>query len=139
MEKKGYIMSKRVAFLKHAPPRRKYQHMQFMMEFKASLRDNQQRGLTEGTREYMLLEIKRMMGGGTDAYHTWFNAVYAYRSNGDQKTYEKKIKNKYAYLRRRERERTTPPDTSGMSALDASKALSAFMKKNWQYIPEIPL
>lgn len=128
----------KVYTLKRATPKMKYQHMNRVLEFRANLRNSQAQGMTEGTREFMLLEIKRMMGA-TEAYYQWFDKVYIHRSNNDMPTYEKKIRQKYYYLKGREKKRATPPSTDGMSAFQASETLSAWMKKNWQYIKEVPL
>ena len=48
-------MSKRVYGLKRATPKMKYQHMKMVLEFRADLKESRVRGMTEGTREFMLL------------------------------------------------------------------------------------
>lgn len=98
-------MSKRVYGLKRATPKMKYQHMKMVLEFRADLKESQVRGMTEGIREFMLLEIQRMMGR-TEAHNNWFDSVYVFRRNGDMPKYEKKIRNKYYYLRRKLKKQT---------------------------------
>ena len=103
-------MVNRIYTLKRATPRMKYHHMNMVLQFREDLRDSQGRGMTEGTREYMLSEIERIMGR-TEKFHKWFDGVYVFRRNNDMPTYEKKIRNKYRYLRRVEKKRATPPQT----------------------------
>lgn len=89
--------------LKRATPKMKYQHMNMVLAWREELKDKQSRAMTEGTREFFLSQIKRMMGH-TEKFHIWFDGVYKFRAQNDMQTYEKKIRNKYYYLLRKERE-----------------------------------
>lgn len=113
-----------------------------MVNAKKIVKDHQRIARTEGSRAWMLIEIKRMMGGGTEAYYSWFDRVYKHRAAGDQTRYEAIIRRKYFYLRSKERKANALPplpDTTGMTDSQMSATLGAWFNKNWDCIPEMSL
>lgn len=79
--------------LKHSTGKMKIHHMRMVMEFKERLQ-------TPTSRDELLFAIEEMMGR-TERYHKWFDRIYRLYRNTDMRKYEKAIKNKYYYLKRR--------------------------------------
>lgn len=122
-------MSKKVYSLKRATPRMKYHHMREVMAFKKEVMEDKQQAMTEGTRQWMIEQIKAI---APDSFHDWYNQVYLLRKAGKHAEYEQAIRSKYMEL-------TAPPDISNLSNIEANQILSDWFTRNWNHIQEIPL
>lgn len=145
-------MSKKVYHLKKATPRMKYQHMRNVLEFRADLKEKQAETMTEGTRHWMIEEIKRL---SPETFHTWYDKVYALRRDGKDTEYETAIRQKYADLQSEietaeiiawlqpepadKRSNPADYDTTDPLALRTSQMTNDSIAANWDAIPEIPL
>lgn len=135
-------MSKRVYTLKRATGRMKIQHMHMVLDFRADLKDKQAETMTEGTRQWMIEEIKRLMPD----FRTWYDKVYTLRRDGKDKEYEDAIRQKYDDLRSEIETAEilawlspSDYDTPDPVALRTSQMIDASISANWDSIPEIPL
>lgn len=88
-------MSKKVYTLKRATGRMKIQHMRMVLDWRADLKEKQAETMTEGTRQWMIEEIKRL----APDFRAWYDKVYALRRDGKEKEYETAIRQKYEDIR----------------------------------------
>lgn len=88
-------MSKKVYTLKRATGRMKIQHMRMVLDWRADLKEKQAETMTEGTRQWMIEEIKRL----APDFRAWYDKVYDLRRNGKDKEYETAIRQKYDDIR----------------------------------------
>lgn len=136
-------MSKRVYTLKRATGRMKIQHMHMVLDFRADLKDKQDETMTEGTRLWMIEEIKRLMPD----FQAWYDKVYTLRRDGKDKEYEAAIRQKYDDLRSEIETAeilawlspAVDYDAVDTMALRTSQMIDASISANWDSIPEIPL
>jgi hypothetical protein len=79
--------------LKHSTGQMKIRHMAMVMEFKQRLKE-------PTSRDELLIAIEKLMGR-TESYHRWFDRIYRLYRNTDLRKYERAIRNKYYYEKRR--------------------------------------
>lgn len=115
--------------LKGAPPKAKYRHMKFMMEFKAQLREDGLRQM-ELMRKETLEVCQQIADRLTPAdYAAW----WASTPDGNAE-FLAAAKRKLADLKLAD-----VMDDPGASAIEQSDAIDRWMKECWATLPEIEL
>jgi len=92
MRKRAF--SKSGGTLKHSTGLMKKTYMDFVLTFRDGLKNSQREIMTEGTRQWVLAEIKRL----SPDYHEWYDKVYRLRADDKHEEYERAIREKYYQL-----------------------------------------
>ena len=79
--------------LKHATPKMKYQHMNYVLNWRADLQEKQ---AAPPDRHTAIEQIKVVLG--SEAFETWYDQVYKLRNTGRNQEYEQAIFAKLAEL-----------------------------------------